>query len=249
MNIAICDDEENVRVYVRALIQKQKVPCSIVEFASGKEALQFLNRTDTKAIDILFLDISMKEVDGMDVAKQLRGRMEEKKEAVWGSLPLLIFMTGYPQYMAQAFSVNAFQFILKPIRESEFKRVFAQAQREYRYLTADRRDRSREILVKNGNTTRSVRADEVFYIESSNRKVILYMPGDQVAYYGKIGELELALKPDFFRIHKGYLINMKYVARYSRSEVQMKNGDSLLISKYKYQDFVKSYLEYISEGR
>lgn len=249
MNIAICDDEENVRVYVRSLIQKQGVPCKIMEFTSGREVLQFLERTDAEPIDLLFLDISMEDVDGMKVAKQLRNRMEEKKEAVWGSLPLLIFMTGYPQYMAQAFSVNAFQFMVKPIRESDFEKVFAQAQREYQYLIANKCAESREILVKNGNTTRSVRTDEIYYIESSNRKVILYMPGERIEYYGKISELELELKPEFFRIHKGYLINMKYVERYSRTEVWMKNGDSLLISRYKYQDFVKNYLEYISEGR
>ena len=57
------------------------------------------------------------------------------------------------------------------------------------------------------------------------------------------------LKPDFFRIHKGYLVNIKYVERYDRAEVKMRNGDSLLISKYKYQDFVKRYLEYILEER
>lgn len=57
------------------------------------------------------------------------------------------------------------------------------------------------------------------------------------------------LKPDFFRIHKGYLVNIKYVERYDRTEVKMRNGDSLLISKYKYQDFVKRYLEYILEER
>lgn len=54
--------------------------------------------------------------------------------------------------------------------------------------------------------------------------------------------------PDFFRIHKGYLVNIKYVERYDRTEVKMKRGQSADI-KYKYQDFVKRYLEYISEER
>ena len=59
--------------------------------------------------------------------------------------------------------------------------------------------------------------------------------------------MELELREGFFRIHKGYLVNMKYVEKYSRTEVQMKNGKRLLISKYKYQDFIKAYLEYIAE--
>ena len=117
MNIAICDDEENIRIYIRKLIQKQETFCKITEFSSGKELLEFQDETNAEEIDILFLDISMGDEDGMTVAKQLRSQMESKKEAVWGSLPLLIFVTGYPEYMQEAFSVNAFQYIVKPIQE------------------------------------------------------------------------------------------------------------------------------------
>ena len=77
----------------------------------------------------------------------------------------------------------------------------------------------------------------------------LYLRHEKIEYYDKISSLESELKPDFFRIHKGYLVKIKYVERYDRTEVKMRNGDSLLISKYKYQDFVKRYLEYILEER
>ena len=119
LNIAICDDEENIRIYIRKLIQKQETFCKITEFSSGKELLEFQDETNAEEIDILFLDISMGDEDGMTVAKQLRSQMESKKEAVWGSLPLLIFVTGYPEYMQEAFSVNAFQYIVKPIQERQ----------------------------------------------------------------------------------------------------------------------------------
>lgn len=76
----------------------------------------------------------------------------------------------------------------------------------------------------------------------------MYLQQEKIEYYDKISQLESQLKPDFFRIHKGYLVNMKYVERYDRTEVRMKNGDSLLISKYKYHNFVKSYKEYIDSG-
>jgi len=249
LNIAICDDEENIRIYIRKLIQKQETFCKITEFSSGKELLEFQDETNAEEIDILFLDISMGDEDGMTVAKQLRSQMESKKEAVWGSLPLLIFVTGYPEYMQEAFSVNAFQYIVKPIQESNFEQVFAQTIREYQYLMAKKKEKPKEVLVRNGNRTRSVSADDIYYIESSNRKVTLYLRHEKIEYYDKISSLESELKPDFFRIHKGYLVNIKYVEQYDRTEVKMRNGDSLLISKYKYQEFVKRYLEYISEER
>ena len=208
MNIAICDDEGNIRIYIRKLIQKQETFCKITEFSSGKELLEFQDETNAEEIDILFLDISMGDEDGMTVAKQLRSQME-----------------------------------------SNFEQVFAQTIREYQYLMAKKKEKPKEVLVRNGNRTRSVSADDIYYIESSNRKVTLYLRHEKIEYYDKISSLESELKPDFFRIHKGYLVNIKYVERYDRTEVKMRNGDSLLISKYKYQDFVKRYLEYISEER
>lgn len=140
------------------LIQKQETFCKITEFSSGKELLEFQDETNAEEIDILFLDISMGDEDGMTVAKQLRSQMESKKEAVWGSLPLLIFVTGYPEYMQEAFSVNAFQYIVKPIQESNFEQVFAQTIREYQYLMAKKKEKPKEVLVRNGNRTRSVSA-------------------------------------------------------------------------------------------
>lgn len=208
MNIAICDDEDNIRIYIRKLIQKQEPFCKITEFSSGKELLEFQDETNAEEIDILFLDISMGDEDGMTVAKQLRSQME-----------------------------------------SNFEQVFAQTIREYQYLMAKKKEKPKEVLVRNGNRTRSVSADDIYYIESSNRKVTLYLRHEKIEYYDKISSLESELKPDFFRIHKGYLVNIKYVERYDRAEVKMRNGDSLLISKYKYQDFVKRYLEYILEER
>lgn len=192
MNIAICDDEENIRIYIRKLIQKQETFCKITEFSSGKELLEFQDETNAEEIDILFLDISMGDEDGMTVAKQLRSQME-----------------------------------------SNFEQVFAQTIREYQYLMAKKKEKPKEVLVRNGNRTRSVSADDIYYIESSNRKVTLYLRHEKIEYYDKISSLESELKPDFFRIHKGYLVNIKYVERYDRTEVKMRNGDSLLISKYK----------------
>jgi len=249
LNIAVCDDEENTRIYIKRLIEMQDVDCRIMEFSSGGELLQFWNQEERERVDILFLDISMEGTDGMEAAEQIRRWKEEKDEALWGSLPLLIFVTGYPEYMQKAFSVNAFQYLIKPVNETDFEDVFAQAVREYRHLEAKRNTEPGEILIRNGNETRNVPVDDIYYIESSNRKIIVFIQDGKIECYGKIGELENQLKEGFFRIHKGYLVNMKYVERYTRTEVRMKNGSSLLISKYKYQDFIRAYLEYISEDK
>lgn len=247
MNIAVCDDEENIRCLIGKLIGKQEGSYHIMEFSSGGELLQFWQQEGRARIDILFLDISMNDIDGMEVAKQIRAWKEEREEPVWGSLPLLIFVSGYSEYMPKAFSVNAFQYLMKPINEREFEEVFAQAVRECRYLEAKKEAEPRRIPIRSGKITRNVSIDDISYIESRNRKIVIRMREEELESYGKIGEMEEELQKRFFRIHKGYLVNLKWVERYSRMEVQMKDGARLPISKYKYQDFVKAYLEYIAE--
>lgn len=249
MNIAVCDDEENIRIYIKKLIEVQDASCRIREFSSGEELMQFWQQEGGEQIDILFLDISMDGINGMEAAEQIKKWKEEKNESLWGSLPLLIFVTGYPEYMPKAFSVNAFWYLVKPVNEREFEEVFAQAVRECRHLEMKRNAEPKKILVRNRNVTRNISAYDIYYIESSNRKILVVMQNEEIECYGKIGELENELKGDFFRIHKGYLINMKYVERYNRTEVRMKNGSSLMISKYKYQNFIKEYLKYISEDK
>lgn len=278
MNIAICDDEKYVRSFIRKLIERQGLDCEIREFSSGEELLQSQGldsgrrkfsseeellqsqelmgntgeissqKEHPEAIDILFLDISMEDIDGITVAKQLRKQAGEQGKAVWGSLPLLIFVTGYPEYVMEAFAVHAYQFLVKPVDEKEFAAVFEQAVQECRILKGRKQETPKELLIHKGNTTRKVLEEDIYYVESSNRKVILCLNCEKIIYYGKISRLEEELPENFFRVHKGYLVNMKYVERYSRTEVWVNNGDKLLISRYKYQEFVKAYLKYISEG-
>ena len=247
MNIAICDDEENIRIYIRKLIQKQETFCKITEFSSGKELLEFQDETNAEEIDILFLDISMGDEDGMTVAKQLRSQMESKKEAVWGSLPLLIFVTGYPEYMQEAFSVNAFQYIVKPIQESNFEQVFAQTIREYQYLMAKKKEKPKEVLVRNGNRTRSVSADDIYYIESQGHTLILHTILGDYETTGKMKEMDEKLSGmNFCRGNKGYLINLQHVDRIQDNCAVVK-GEELVLSRARKKEFMEALTRYWGE--
>lgn len=246
-HIAICDDEENTRFYIRKLIEKQGEECRITEYASGEELLRQAGETKEFDIDLLFLDIAMGDTDGMDVARRLREMQAEKELAAWGSLPLIIFVTGYSDYMPEAFCVNAFQFVVKPIRESDFERAFTQAVCEYRRLVKQTTKKAKVVTIKNGANSQMVKADDIIYVESMGHKVMLYLRDGRMEYYGKISDLEQELEPEFFRIHKGYLVSLKAIARYDRTKVYLKNGSEVSISKYKYPDFIKAYMQYISE--
>ena len=107
---------------------------------------------------------------------------------------------------------------------------------------------SKKHLTKRFMSSRTVPLDSIYYIESSNHKVVLRLKDGEFSCYAKIRDWEAELGDQFFRIHKGYLVNLAYVEGYSKTELTLTSGEKLLISKYKYQDFVKAYLRFVKRG-
>ena len=237
IKIAICDDEANIRAYLISLIRAQSCPCEIVEYASAGDCL-----ADHREIDLLFLDIELAPfgsgLDGMALARKIR-------ERATGTQPVIIFVTGYERYVFDAFDVGAFQYLLKPVDEEKFAQVISRAVAQ---IGIAKEKPGRVLTLQSANTSKTVPLDSIYYIESSNHKVELHLKNGEFVCYAKIGDLELELQDQFFRIHKGYLVNLSYVAGYSKTEVTLTNGERLLLSKYKYQDFVKAYLHFLKKG-
>lgn len=237
IRIAICDDEAPTRAYLTSLIRAQDCPCEVVEYASAGDCL-----AAHREIDLLFLDIELNAagLDGMALARQIR-------EGNSAAQPVIIFVTGYERYVFDAFDVGAFQYLLKPVDEEKFAQVFARAVEQ---IEAGRVQPqfSHALTLQSAGTSRTVPLDSIYYIESSNHKVVLRLKDGEFSCYAKIRDLEAELGDQFCRIHKGYLVNLAYVEGYSKTELTLTNGEKLLISKYKYPDFVKAYLRFVKRG-
>ena len=237
IRIAICDDEAPTRAYLTSLIRAQDCPCEVVEYASAGDCL-----ADHRGIDLLFLDIELNAagLDGMALARQVR-------EGNSAAQPVIIFVTGYERYVFDAFDVGAFQYLLKPVDEEKFAQVFARAVEQIKAGRVQPQ-LSHALTLQSAGTSRTVPLDSIYYIESSNHKVVLCLKDGAFSCYAKIRDLEAELGDQFFRVHKGYLVNLAYVEGYSKTELTLTNGEKLLISKYKYQDFVKAYLRFVKKG-
>ncbi len=239
IKIAICDDEANSCAYLLSLINAQPYSCEIAEYASADDCL-----ADISKFNLLFLDIDLttsdSNFDGMTLARLIRDRTTETQ-------PIIIFVTGYEQYVFDAFDVGAFQYLLKPVDEKKFAHVFARAVEQ---LIANQENPHRKpvLVLQSSNASKTIPLESIYYIESSNHKVKLYLKDGEFTCYAKIGDLESELQDQFFRIHKGYLVNLSYVDGYSKTEVTLTNGKKLLLSKYKYHDFVKAYLRFLKRG-
>lgn len=236
VKIAVCDDEKNIRAYLVSLIKKQGAECSIVEYASAGEYL-----ADGKEHDLVFLDIEMGgsgvELDGMGLARHIRGTDAYRQ-------PVIIFVTGYEKYVYDAFDVGAFQYLVKPVDERKFAEVFSRAVGQ---ILSEKEQRKKKLVIQYAGEGKVIPLNDIYYIESQNHNIVLLLKSGKLEYYGKIGDLEKELAGQFYRIHRGYLINLFHVEGYDRTEVRMANGDKLLLSRYKYDGFVQAYMDYISE--
>ena len=236
VKIAVCDDEKNIRAYLVSLIKKQGAECSIVEYASAGEYL-----ADGKEHDLVFLDIEMggsgAELDGMGLARHIRS-MDACRQ------PIIIFVTGYEKYVYDAFDVGAFQYLVKPVDEQKFAEVFGRAVGQ---AISEEEQRKKKLVIQYAGEGRAIPLNDIYYMESQNHNIVLFLKSGKLEYYGKIGDLEEELAGQFYRIHRGYLINLFHVEGYDKTEVRMANGDKLLLSRYKYDGFVQAYMDYISE--
>lgn len=234
IKIAVCDDEKNIRSYLISLIREQNTECEVTEYASADEYL-----SGGMGHDLLFLDIELKGsasgMDGMGMARQIRGMGEIKQ-------PVIIFVTGYEKYVYDAFDVDAFQYLVKPVNEQKFAEVFSRAQEK---VLSEAEQGKKTLVIQYAGANKAIPLDSIYYMESQSHKIVLYTKDGKVEYYAKIGELEEELQGHFCRIHKGYLVNLSYVDEYSRTEIMLTNGDKLPLSKYKYEDFVKAYLRFM----
>lgn len=174
-------------------------------------------------------------INGMELARRIRAAEGRPQ-------PLIIFVTGYESYVYDAFDVDAFQYLLKPIDEQKFAAVFRRAAER---IIASEQQQQRKLVIQYAGTSRVLPLSDIYYMESQGHKIVLHLKDTTLEYYARLGELEQALQGQFCRIHKGFLVNLAYVEGYSRAEVTLANGDKLNLSKYKYDDFVKAHLRFI----
>ena len=231
MRIAICDDERNIRELIGDKVVKQYPETELVFFSCGEELLL----SDVQ-IELLFLDIQMSGRNGMEIARELR----KKDKNV-----ILIFVTAVEEYVFQAFDVGAFHYIVKPINEAKFMDVLRKAVDELDSKCKDvNKTEERYLMINSGGVHTKVIFDDIVYAEIFNRKIVIHKLNDTIEYYGKMSDLESLAGDSFFRPHRAYLVNFKYVEKYDASTVYLENG-SVLMAKQNYPEFVKRYMKYI----
>lgn len=225
INIAICDDEELFLQREQDIISKYMgengYQYNIDQYLSGK---QFLESNKADKYDIVFLDVSMAEIDGMETAKRIRE---------FNNKVFLVFVTAFIVYSTEGYKVEAIRYILKndkmfdaAIEESLFTIIQRLAVSKQKH-TFSFQEGKIEIDLSN-----------IVYIESNLHKLIFHMNTSkkkQYSMYEKLDSIDAEIGGSgFVRIHKSYLVNMKYVEDIERYKLVLKDGTNLNIAKSRY---------------
>lgn len=199
----VVDDERYAREELIYLLKAYPSIDVVGEAENGESAIL---KTLQLQPDIVFLDIEMPKTSGMEVAKSLKGL----KKA-----PLIIFATAYPQFAAEAFLVNATDYLLKPYDEGRLKQTMQRIEKElFPVPSADSIHTLGKLAVEIDGEINYVRLEELLYMFRKDGMTILVTKQRDYEVRMPLKELESRLTPySFFRIHKGYLVNLQYVNR------------------------------------
>ena len=231
IRIAIVDDEKVIREQIKKLIEIRQTDCEIDTYRTGEDLLKA-----GKGYDIVFLDIQMDGMNGIDTARALRQNAENT---------VLIFITGVKEYVFDAFDVAAFHYLIKPIEELKFYEVYDRAVLE---VGKRKQQANGQLFVKTRNRNATFNQSDILYIESRAKKVEIHTKSDIVEAYAAIGELEKQLVGSFYRCHSGYFVNMAFITEYGYDSITLHNGETIILSKDKYSEFVKVYMRYLKNG-
>ncbi len=233
MQLAICDDDEKIRRSVALRLGKRYPDIDVHSFASAEDLIK-----SEICFAIYLLDIEMRGMSGMELAERIRKHPHPYP-------PIIIFITGFPDHMADAFDVQAYHYLLKPIDDQKFIEVMDRAVREINTLKSQIDD---YLIIKSGSIIHKVAYDDIIYIESSNKHSIFHTTDGSIKSYTHMNELEDTLTGRFFRCHRGYLVNLAHVITYEVGGITVTGGDSILLSRLKYQDFVQAFMNYARSG-
>lgn len=233
LSIAVCDDEVmeccNIAEKIKKILKEMEISCMIRQFYSGYELIQ-----SSEKFDIIFLDIIMYDLNGMRIAQIFREKAFHK---------IIIFISSSRKYVFEAYDVEAFQYLLKPIDERKLKRVLQKA------VFKAEKQLEEFIIVSKERQKKKLFLDDIYYFEIKGRMIDVHGTNGVFSYYEKIGVLENNLQEKgFFRCHKSYLINLKYVDVYNRHDVILENGERIVIAKRRYEEFCKEILVYMKKN-
>lgn len=227
--IAICDDNSADTDYLSSLIKGWAAETGrIIDIATFSSAEAFLfNYEDNKNYDILMLDIEMGQMNGVELAKKIRSSDREVQ---------IIFITGYNDYIADGYDVEALHYILKPVHADKLNSVLERACEKIKKNEA-------ALLFDLPDGMVRIPLYEIRYIEVRSNYITIHS-NREISVKTTLSKVEQELDDAFFRVGRSFIVNMRYIRRIAKTEVILENETAVPLSRGMYKPLNEAFIKH-----
>lgn len=231
MRIAVCDDCYEDRQRIKGLIEeysrKNGYRMEVAEYSSGVELC-----SDMKALKeytMIFMDINMEQVNGLETARRIKD--------IYPDI-LIILVTEFLSYAVDGYRVKASRFLVKDDLEVTLRECMDE-------LLEEQRQKCQKLSFAFVEGTIELEIQKIIYIETERHKNIFYTADAVYSLYKKLDEIEEELIPfGFVRVHRSFLVNMRYIEKISSYLMQLTVGKEISVPKSRYPHVKREYAIY-----
>ena len=227
--IAICDDSDTDRQSIGGMVRRWAQALGnrvrLDEFPSAESFLFEYDRS--KDYDILLLDVEMRDISGIELAKRVRAQRGRAE---------IVFITSHFEFIAEGYEVDALHYLVKPVSEDKLSEVLTRASKRLAMEPPS------VVVSLDGGTVKLPEAD-ILYVESFAHTIEIHTRSDVYRLKESITAFGERLSGDFFRTHRSYIVNLKAVERISRTFVTLAGGAEIPLARGKYDDVNGAFIE------
>ncbi len=228
MRIAICDDQAVCLEQTLSAIRKC-VSIAEARIDLFKGGLSFLTEFKSHPYDLVFLDIEMPEIDGITLAKKLRGLSTD--------VPI-IFLTSHIEYALEGYEVNALRYLTKPVAPNKLRDVLS--------VVMERMRKERILWIRTDMGEQKLLIKDILFMEAQNQNILIHTTKESFCVRYNLSNYERELAEDgFFRIHRGYLVSLSHIKSVSKAEVTLVNRIVLPVSRTKEKHLKEALFRHI----
>lgn len=227
--IAVCDDEKKILEETERMIREWSLEVEVRGFSSGKELLE-----SYEPYEAVFLDIDMTGMNGIETGKAIRRIDKDTK---------IVYLTAYRDYVAGAFGVHAFQYLLKPVNEKKIREVLEE-------IFSYRNVREKQVILdfKTVEGLTCLAAENIYFFEYENRRVRIVAKDGEYHLIDRIGNLAKRMETFGFSMpHQSFVVNMFHVKNVKGQQIFLDNGMEVPLSQKKLKTWKQELIVYLSK--
>lgn len=236
------DDEPMALRQIKSYIERTEQLELVAVCRSAREAQEVLKTTN---IDLLYVDINMPDMNGLDFVRSTDG------------MHYIVFTTAHPEFAIEGFKLNAIDYLLKPFSYDDFMKATNKiislvdlverchaAESAIAQNEAEASDKE-VISVKADYKTQLVKVADIVYLESAGEYVRLHIEGSStITTLFRLKNMETSLPADsFLRVHRSYIVNLKRIASYTKGRIFLDNGEYIPLG----ENYKERFLEYFNK--